>query len=213
MNFNDHSKLKGQHAFLGASKSSWLKYKTEDALFSRYKSQYAAPLGTALHEIAANYIDYGFKLRKQDSRYVLFQLISEKGIPRNVIDINYIFPNLAMYVNDAISLRMSTEQVLYYSDNCYGTTDAIAFDEEHKFLRIHDYKSGTIPAHMEQLDIYSAIFCLEYRMNPNEIAIEERIYQGNEILYSNPEPELIISIMDTIVEYDKMINRFIKEGA
>lgn len=212
MNFNDHSKLKGMHAFLGASKSSWLNYEGEEALYSRYKSQYASVLGTTLHELAADYVNHGFKLKKNDERYILFELI-RKGIPRNVIDINYIFPNLATYVNDAISFRMTTEQVLFYSDNCFGTTDAIAFGEKNRLLRIHDYKSGTIPAHMEQLDIYSALFCLEYNVNPNDITIEERIYQGNEILYSNPEPELIISIMDKIIEFDKAINRFKKEGA
>ena len=213
MNFNDHSKLKGMHAFLGASKSSWLNYEGEDALYSRYKSQFASVLGTALHEIAADYINYGFRLRKNNERYVLFELIEHKGIPRNVIDINYIFPNLATYVNDAINFQMTTEQVLYYSDNFYGTTDAICFDDKKRLLRIHDYKSGTTPAHMEQLDIYSALFCLEYHVNPNDISIEERIYQGNEILYSNPEPELIISIMDKAIEFDKMIDRFKKEGA
>ena len=32
-----------------------------------------------------------------------------------------------------------------------------------KILRIHDYKSGITPAKMDQLMIYAALFCLEYK--------------------------------------------------
>ncbi|MBR4345299.1 MAG: hypothetical protein IKP88_21765 [Lachnospiraceae bacterium] len=212
MNWNEHSKLKGLHAFLGASKYSWVNYEGEETLYSRYKSQFASMIGTALHEIASECITFNFKLKKNDDRYVLFELL-KRGVPRNVIDINYIFPNLANFVNDAIGFRMNSEQILFYSDNCFGTADAISFNDKNRLLRVHDYKSGSTPAHMEQLDIYSSIFCLEYGMNPNEIQIEERIYQNEEILYSNPEPEIIISVMDKIIEFDKLINRFKKEGA
>ena len=210
MIFNEHSKLKGLHAFLGASKYTWLNYDGVDQLFNSYKRQYAAAVGTSLHEIASDHIRLGFKITKRDQRSILYELL-KKGYSRNVIDMDSIFENLSNFVNDAIGFQMQTEQILYFSDNCFGTADAISFDDN--FLRIHDYKSGTIPAHMEQLDIYSALFCLEYKKNPNEIQIEERIYQSNEVLYSNPDPSLIISIMDKIITFDKMIERFKKEGA
>lgn len=214
MNFNDHSKYKDQHAFLSPSKYSWLNYDI-DQLYSRYKAQFAAPIGTILHEIAADHIDLGFKLFKKDERDVLYELLktikkNDLKIPRSVVDIKDEFLNLSQFVNDAIGFGMTPEQPLVYSENCFGTADAISF--ENNLLRIHDYKSGSIPAHMDQLDVYSALFCLEYKKNPNEIQIEERIYQFGEIAISNPTAELIFSVMEKIIADDKMIRKFKNEG-
>ena len=113
-----------------------------------------------------------------------------------------------MYVNDAIGYKMVPEQVLYYSDNCFGTADAISF--RGNLLRIHDLKTGVIPAHMEQLEIYAALFCLEYKFKPSDIEIELRIYQSDEILYHKPTSEDIVPIMDKIITFDKIIGN-IKE--
>ena len=115
---------------------------------------------------------------------------------------------LNMYVNDAIGFKMVPEQPLFYSENCFGTTDAIAF--RNRMLRIHDLKTGVIPAHMEQLEIYAALFCLEYKIKPADIEMELRIYQNNQILYENPTAETIVPIMDKIITFDKVINK-IKE--
>lgn len=104
---------------------------------------------------------------------------------------------------------MTPEQPLYFSENCYGTADAISFNG--KLLRVHDYKSGETPASMSQLYIYNALFCLEYHFDPFDIEIEDRIYQSDTINQSIPEPELIKDIMEKIVKYDKII-RDIKEG-
>lgn len=103
---------------------------------------------------------------------------------------------------------MTPEQPLFYSENCFGTADTIAFRDS--LLRIHDLKTGVIPAHMEQLMIYAALFCLEYKIKPAEIGIELRLYQNNEILYHNPTVEEIVPIIDKIVTFDKIINK-IKE--
>lgn len=140
----------------------------------------AVQRGTALHEFAAQAIRLGQKLPK-----------SEK--------------TLNMYVNDAIGYKMTPEQVLCYSDNCFGTTDAISF--RNNFLRIHDLKTGETPAHMEQLYIYVALFCLEYKVKPSSIGIETRIYQSNDILVDNPTSEIILPIMDKIITFDKVINK------
>ena len=113
-----------------------------------------------------------------------------------------------MYVNDAIGFKMVPEQILYYSDNCYGTADAIAF--RNKTLRIHDLKTGEVPAKMEQLEIYAALFCLEYNIKPGDIEMELRIYQNDEILHHEPTVEDIAPIMDKIIIFDKVIDR-IKE--
>lgn len=183
MNFNKHSNLEGQHAFLGASKYHWINY-DDDKLVETYNTFMAAQRGTELHEFAARCIQLGQKLPK-----------SQK--------------TLNMYVNDAIGYRMQPEQVLYYSDYCFGTADAISF--RNNFLRIHDYKSGAIKAHIEQLRIYAALFCLEYNKNPADIEIELRIYQSDEIVFENPSAKQIVSIMDKIISFDKLINKIVME--
>lgn len=179
MNFNKHSALEGQHAFLGASKYHWINY-SEEKVAESYSKHLATLKGTTLHEFAAQCIRLGQKLPS-----------SKK--------------TLNMYVNDAIGFKMTPEQPLFYSENCFGTADTISFRKN--LLRIHDYKSGEIPAHMEQLEIYAALFCLEYKKKPSDIDIELRIYQSDEILYSNPTAEIILPIMDKIITFDKIITR------
>ena len=100
---------------------------------------------------------------------------------------------------------MDTEVVLYYSDRFFGTADAISF--RNRELRIHDLKTGKIPAHMEQLEIYAALFCLEYKIKPGDIDIELRIYQNDDILCHNPTAEDILPIMDKIVHLDKILEK------
>ncbi len=179
MNFNNHLNLEGQHAFLGASKYHWINY-SEDKVVESYNKFLAILKGTTLHEFAAQCIKLGQKLPK-----------SKK--------------TLNNYVNDAIGYKMIPEQVLYYSENCFGTADAICF--RNRLLRIHDLKTGIIPAHMEQLEIYAALFCLEYKFKPSDIDIELRIYQHDEVLCHNPSVEEIVPIMDKIITFDKAINK------
>ena len=177
MNWNDHSRLTGQHAFLGASKYHWLNYDTQ-RLVDAYMNYQAKERGTRLHAFAAECIDLKQKLPK-----------SKK--------------TLNAYVNDAIGFRMTPEQVLYYSENCFGTADTISFNDN--FLRIHDLKTGAVPAHMEQLFIYDALFCMEYRIKPEDIRIENRIYQNDDILMASPEPADIQAIIEKIKEFDTII--------
>lgn len=178
MNFNRHSNLEGRHAFLGASKYHWINY-DEEKLVSVYSGLMAIERGTALHEFAAMAIKLGQKMPKSNK-------------------------TINSYINDAIGYKMNPEQILYYSDNCFGTADAISF--RNKFLRIHDLKTGETPAHMEQLEIYAALFCLEYDVRPSDIDIELRIYQSGDILVFNPTAEDIVPIMDKIISFDKVIN-------
>lgn len=179
MNWNQHFNLRGSHAFLGASKYHWINY-TEDKLIEAYTRYTAAQIGTRLHSFAAECIELGQKL------------------PRSKKTLN-------MYVNDAIGFRMKPEQVLYYSENCFGTADAISF--RNGLLRIHDLKTGVIPAHIEQLLVYASIFCLEYRVKPAEIEMELRLYQNDEVLVHNPEVDEIVPIMDKIITFDKLLNQ------
>ena len=185
MHFNDHWKLKDKHAFLGASQCSWLNY-DEERLITVYQNMMAKERGTRLHAFAAECISLNQKLPRSNK-------------------------TLNLYVNDAIGYHMTPEQILYYSDNCFGTADAILF--KNNFLRIHDLKTGVGKTHIEQLEIYAALFCLEYKFDPEKIGIELRIYQNDEVRVYQPLPEEIRSIMNQIIEFDKIIEKVkIREG-
>lgn len=214
MNFLRHSDLEGKHALLSASSWRWLN-DDPDGLTKRICSQYATTVGTILHEVAAKHIRYRIKMNKYDKKNVMLELLAQ-GIPGTIIDMlefDDIFENLMTYVNDGVGFKMHPEVVLYYSDNFFGTADSISYNETSRFLRIHDYKSGSTPAHIEQLLIYAALFCLEYRIKPIEIAeIELRIYQSNEVIYHNPEIDELAPVIDKIVTFDKFLNQMRQEG-
>jgi hypothetical protein len=184
MNFNKHSNLDGQHAYLSASKFHWLNY-DDDKLRESYRSFLAAQRGTELHAFAAQCIRLGQKLPKSGK-------------------------TLNQYVNDAIGYGMTPELPLYYSDNCFGTTDAICL--RHGLLRIHDLKTGVTPAHIEQLRVYAGLFCLEYRTKPESLQMELRLYQNDAVLVDEPSPGDIQAIMDKIVHFDKVINELKQEA-
>lgn len=185
MNWNNHSRYEGCHAFLSASKYHWIN-DNEDKLISRYNNFLAVQKGTTLHDFAARCIRLGQKL------------------PRSTKTLN-------TYVNDAIGYKMTPEQVLFYSENCFGTADSISFKND--LLRIHDLKTGVTPAHIEQLEIYAALFCLEYKVKPENITIELRIYQNDDISICNPEASEIRMIMEKIVTFDAIITeQKMKEG-
>ena len=185
MIFTKHSNLEGLHAPFGASQSAWLRYDDEKIL-ATYNNMKAKEIGTRLHAWAKETIDLGIK-----------QPRSKKTI--------------YAYVNDAIGYKMDTEVVLFYSPRFFGTADAICF--RNGTLRIHDLKTGVTKVHMEQLMIYAALFCLEYKIKPTDIEIELRIYQSDEVLYHNPPAEDIKSIMDRIIYLDKMLERLDCEEA
>lgn len=184
MDFNRHSRLAGQHAFLSASKHHWLGY-DEEKLVATYSRHLAAQRGTQLHELACRCIGLGVRLPKSNKA-------------------------LNMYVNDAIGFKMRTEQTLYYSDNCFGTADAICFRKN--ALRIHDLKTGETPASMKQLLVYAALFCLEYGAKPRDIETELRIYQSDEVAAYSPPPEETAAVMDKIILFDKRIEEIKAEG-
>jgi len=186
MKWMKHSRLDGQHAFLSASKNSWLNY-SEDKLVEAYYSFLATQRGTRLHELAE-------------------KLISE-GV--YVLDDHKTF---SMYVNDAIDKKLRPEQKLYFSDNCFGTADAINFDERRGILTIHDLKTGITPAHIRQLEIYAALFFLEYDIPVNDVKTELRIYQNDDIIEEHPTVEDIAPIIDKIITSDEIIEQIKKEN-
>ena len=179
MQFNRHKHLEGLHAPFGASQSHWLRY-DDEKIINSYRNKKAAEMGTLLHEWAKNTIDLGIKQPRSNK-------------------------TLYAYVHDAIGFKMSTEVVLYYSDRFFGTVDAICFRDN--VLRIHDLKTGVTPVHMEQLYVYAAFFCLEYRIKPSDIQIELRIYQNDEVLIDHPTAEDIVPIMDKVIHTDKLLEK------
>jgi hypothetical protein len=184
MIFNPHLELQGEHAFLRPSNYHWINYSPEK-LDEVFWNSRAAQRGVELHAFAHHAIRLGQKLQKSSK-------------------------SLNAYVNDAIGYGMEPEQILYYSENCFGTTDAIGF--RRNLLRIHDLKTGVIPGSVHQLEVYAALFCLEYGQKPGEIGIELRIYQYDEIEVYVPEVDIIAHIMDKIIQFDRRIERLKVEG-
>ena len=184
MIFNSHSELRGLHAFLSPSSYHWVNY-NDQKLEARFVAAMAAKRGTDLHALAHESIRLGVKLARSNKA-------------------------LSTYVNDAIGYKMACEQTLYYSDNCFGTADTISFHRGK--LRIHDLKTGITATSEHQLEVYAALFCLEYGVSPFEIEIEFRIYQRDEIRIFEPYAETIDNIMQKIIEFDQRIeemkNRF-----
>lgn len=198
----------GAHAILGASSHSWLNY-DKDKLFESFKRKYAQAIGTHTHDYAKRYIKWGQKAKAGDKTGLFVHLL-EKNIPATSIDINKLFKTWQLYVNDAVQARMRPEQVLYYSKNAFGTADAISFRKDE--LRIFDLKTGEAKANMEQLYIYAALFCLEYEVKPGDIDIETRIYQSSDFFSEYPTAEDILPIMDKIVTFDRLIDKYREEG-
>lgn len=183
MIFKQRSGLVGKHALLSPSNYHWLNY-DDQKLQARFYASMAATRGSDIHALAHEAIRLGIKLAKSNQA-------------------------LSTYVNDAIGYKMVCEQILYYSDNCFGTADTISFRRNK--LRIHDLKTGIMATSMKQLEVYAALFCLEYGADPFEIEIELRIYQRDEIRIHIPIPEALLTIMDKIIDSDQKIEA-IKEG-
>jgi len=153
-------------------------------LAERLTTWQAARRGTDLHLLAHEAIRLGVKLSPSNKA-------------------------LAKYVNDGIGYKMDCEVCLYFSENCYGHADTISF--RRNLLRIHDLKTGSGKTSETQLEVYAALFCLEYDYSPYDIDIELRVYQGEDVRTYFPHPDRIQQIMDKIVESDAYV-REAKEG-
>lgn len=213
MIFTKRSEIADQHAFLSPSQYHWINY-TEDKLADRYRRSLAVERGTKLHEFARDAI-------------LMNQRLS--GAHNTV----------AMFVNDALGYKMEPELGLFYSWNCFGTADAVSY--RRNYLRIHDLKTGEVEAHMDQLRIYAALFCLDYQhqtaqlrfegksddfiahkfdvstkelhFDPEKMSgIELRIYQLGEVRVEEADPHEIKRLMDIIVADDLIINSVKAEG-
>lgn len=188
--FISHPEVEGMHALLSASKYSWLRY-DDEKIVETIERAMASAHGTRLHNLAAELIRLAQKLPKTKQ-------------------------TLNLYVNDAIGFRMSPEVMLFYSEFIFGTADAISFRKERGFeqmvLRVHDLKTGTSRASIDQLQIYAALFCLEYSYKPHDIYIELRIYQNDYAQVYQADPSDILHIMNKIEHSDKLIREAREEA-
>jgi hypothetical protein len=196
MIWNDHHELEGKHAFLGASNFHWINW-TDEEFENHYYNQYSTVIGTAIHELAHDCIMSRTHLTKHDKNTINITLY-HAYVPLDSFDPYIILNNLIPFIDDAIGYHMSSEILLYYNEFCFGTTDAICFNESEKKLRIHDLKTGEGIAHIEQLLLYSALFCLEYSKDPSKISTELRIYQNSQVSVFVPTSEQITRLMDLI---------------
>lgn len=185
MPWKNYSKLipDGSHAFLSPSSYHWMNYDIQKLMLV-YKNWKAAQRGTILHEHAMHCIQLGTRLYDAGT-------------------------TLDMYVNDAISLKMRPEQRLYYSKYCFGTADAISFKGDQ--LIIHDLKTGITPASLHQLEIYAALFCLDYDIKPGDIDSTLRIYQNNNVIEGKATPEIILPHMDRIRTFSEVLQEIDEE--
>lgn len=176
MSLNKNTRLVGHHAFLSPSTYHWLDY-DEDKLRAHWFNKKQTDRGDKLHAYAQQAIDLGVKQ-------------ADNGT------------TLSMYINDAIGFRMKPELPLYYSDDCFGTADALGIREERKeiVLRISDLKTGVTPASMKQVLIYAGIFFHEYNtlFKPHQVRTILRIYQNDLIDEFEPDPAELLLVMDRI---------------
>lgn len=184
MLWNSHSHLVGKHATLSASKYSWIRY-DEEKLERVFTAQQAARRGDELHDLASRAI----RLR-------------EPLAP--------VKKTLNMYVNDAIGFLMRPEQTLFFTEDIFGTADAVSFREN--VLRIFDLKTGVTPVGPDQLLIYAALFCLEYKKRPFHIEMDLRIYQNDHCVMYEVDPDDVFHIMEKAVAFDKRIKQMRREA-
>lgn len=182
--FNDHWKLAGKHSFMSPSSYHWINY-DEDKIRDRFKTSMDAALGTRKHELAKELIEMGIKLPDTGQ-------------------------TLNSYVNDCIGYRMQPEVLLYFSENCFGTADAIDYRMNPKTrkmrLRVFDLKNGTTKASEKQLWVYIAIFCHEYEVDINEIEVDARIYQNDLVHEFEIDPVIIMDLIALMKRNDDIIN-------
>jgi hypothetical protein len=187
MDFNDHSNLRGLHAFLSPSNYHWLNYDRQK-MKARLSSHQAAARGTRIHSWANEAIRLGMRQRPRGN-------------------------HIERYINDGIGFRMMTDFVIFYSPDAFGEADCLSFREEKGklTLRVHDLKTGLVKAGMTQLKVYAAYFCLEYDEKPEDIVVITQIYQNDKVISETVDPAEIRKIMERTKEADRWVQEDRKE--
>lgn len=206
--WKDHSNdpHDGLHAFLAPSNGAWEGYDDKKTI-DRLVGVKAKDAGTIIHEFACKRIWKRMPLNEHDMDSMIFYMV-DHWIPHYVVesmDIKIVFETVRKYVNDALYFDLSPEREVYYSEDAFGTADTIGFND---ILRIHDLKTGVVPASFKQLEKYAALFCLDYEVEPEEFETELRLYQNNDILIERPESSVIRHYMDLYVSRDRLVYEF-----
>lgn len=223
MIWNEYSKLRGTHSTFSPSQTSYVGIAEKGDALQRKVNKFRAAVGTEIH----NWVFIRIKrMHKVSSVKEIFYDIDEmifKEYFKEDTDMitdygekllkclrqvpSEVFETVKLYVNDAIGFKMTPEEVVYYSDDIYGCSDAISFSSN--FLRIHDLKTGSSNQdHIEQLLNYAALFCLQHKLDPKKIQSQLRVYKNGEAIIYDPNPDDIQIVMDSIVIVNKQASEF-----
>lgn len=214
-----------QHALFSPSQPAWLNDSDEEFI-KKLKNKYRSSLGTEIHDWCAGQIKLGHKqnsLREiyRDVETHIFSKYSYVDSKTMETRLGYYgstllhfmkylpeetFGTIKTYVNDCVAAKMDTEVRIEFSENFFGTADAIRFDD--KTLKVFDLKTGVMPAKIEQPIIYACLYLLSNRIDPKQVPVEVRIYQNNDILQATPGPEDLIPIMNKIIHFDNIMNEY-----
>lgn len=223
MQLNEHSELRGKHSIYSPSQPSFFNYDPEDFVF-RLLSKYRSDLGTAIHDWAATKIERCHKITstkemiKSIDEFIFTKYKDKNGyltkdgfrvlkcLQLILADTPEVFETVRSYVNDAIGYKMYPEVILKFTDDFFGTADALIFSDD--LLRIHDLKTGSGPVHIEQLFGYAALYCIEYHVDPLKIDYEFRIYQNNDILTATPDGGMVKPFVDRYLAFDNELRAF-----
>lgn len=205
MIFNKHPEIEGKHALYGASKYGWIDRElTEDAVRHELEVAYSQQNGTDIHALAKKLIWQKKKLPK-NLKFIRFLVEVELGARGELVSDIALY-TLYSYVNDAIKLNMRPEVELMNTPWNFGTCDCIRVEPDGRLI-IHDLKTGSSTASMQQLRAYAALWCAEYHVDPSELkSIELHLYQNNKIIDDFPSPDDISRIIHNGTVRSQIVN-------
>ena len=227
MSLTVSSEFRGTHSKFSPSRPAFIKY-TDEQFIQAFHNSYKSPIGTEMHFWAGVQINQRFTCSSlRDMAKSIKTLIfgrhhtdrwglSEDG--RLLLqEMKYVskdtYNTLKAFVNDSIAEHMEEEMDLVFSKEFRGTADAVHYDANKKKLMIFDLKTGTGVSHMEQLELYAALYCLIKHIDPNTISFELRIYQNAEVVVFEPESGEIKYIADRIEHFDDLSRDLIEGGS
>lgn len=206
--FNKHPEIKdGQHAIFAPSQKLLSRESlTEEQIYNLLRSKYAAQIGTEIHAVCARLILEKQPITKAGVRAIIFDALYQAHIPTALIQPDEYLDTVIPYIKDAIGFGLMPEQpIVYQYPIAFGTADAIRFNPSKCELRIHDLKTGKIPASLDQLIEYAAYFFLEYHIKPGDCKTILSIYQNGDVLTGYPTASDILPIMDRAVTLTKYV--------
>lgn len=222
MIWKTHLDIKNTHALFSASQHSWLNY-DDDQIRAKRVNANRAMIGTLLHAFCHKQIVTSDRIRSVSEAIGRFKTfvtnlywdekedcLKQEGV-KIMTAIKFVpkemYLSVMMFINDAIGFHMESEKELKYSDVLYGTADAISFNNSE--LRVHDLKTGLKPIEdPTQLVIYCALFCLDYKVSPEQCKrIIVCVYQNGEI----KSCEVSVEQLSKVIERMKHVNE-VSEG-